>query len=441
MSLRAVRAPDSMTGVITITAPDDLTPVAARMRGALAVAAPLPSLLDRLAAWAKAIEQLPAGRVPGAAYLSRWLRRDSLERILRADFGPDLPALSVPAACAETQDDIQAVNPIGIVGHWAAGNVDLQALLSGVCGVLGGNGSLVRVPSEQARSVASLMEVLPAADPEGLLTGRLICVSPPSDERGLHEAMARHVDGAMIWGGEEAVRAVRSLPFPVWARIAVFGPRYSLAMVDAGIVGDAEQRKIWCERLARDVWLYEQRACSSPQAVIVESAPGNLGAFLAALADAFKSQNRRSPRRAFDASDALSVIKARAEWLVGSESHSALMTATPDWTILVGEGPALPQAAQNRTLVVSVVASLEDFVETLDGGTQTIGMALSDPQRELALAMRAGLRGVDRVVPIGQMHLFGSPWDGQALVRAMTRSVFYAPSRRDNKAAAGPNTR
>jgi hypothetical protein len=426
-----------MTGVVTITAPDDFTPVAARMRDALAVELPLPSLLDLLAAWAKAIEQSSAARVPGAAYLSRWLRRDSLERILRADFGPRLAAFGSPATRAETREGLQAIHPLGIVGHWAAGNVDLQALLSGVCGLLGGNASLVRVPSEQARAIALLMDTLPGVDPEGLLSGLMVCVSFPSDQLSLHEAMARQVDGAMIWGGEEAVRAVRSLPFPTWARIAVFGPRYSLAIVDAGIVEETEQLQVWCERLARDVWLYEQRACSSPQAIIVESAPGKLEAFVAALADAFKSQNRRSPRRAFEASEALAVIKARAEWLIGSERHSALMTAAPDWTILVGEGPALPQAAQNRTLVVSAVTSLEDFVDTLDGGTQTIGIAMSDPKRELALAMRAGRRGVDRIVPIGQMHLFGSPWDGQPLVRTMTRSVFYAPSQHDNKPAAG----
>ena len=50
----------------------------------------------------------------------------------------------------------------------------------------------------------------------------------------LHEAMAQSVDGAMIWGGKEAVLSVRALPFPHWARIAVFGPRISAAAMDAG---------------------------------------------------------------------------------------------------------------------------------------------------------------------------------------------------------------
>ena len=36
--------------------------------------------------------------------------------------------------------------PIGVVGHWPAGNVEIQPLLSMTCALLGGNAALVRVP-------------------------------------------------------------------------------------------------------------------------------------------------------------------------------------------------------------------------------------------------------------------------------------------------------
>jgi hypothetical protein len=52
-------------------------------------------------------------------------------------------------------------------------------------------------------------------------------------QQDLQEAMARAFDGAMIWGGEEAVLQVRSLPFPHWVRLAVFGLRISVPAKDA----------------------------------------------------------------------------------------------------------------------------------------------------------------------------------------------------------------
>jgi len=130
----------------------------------------------------------------------------------------------------------------------------------------------------------------------------------------------------------------------------------------------------------------------------------------------------------------LTVLKARADWLLQAQDHTAQMSFAPDWTVLVGEGSALPQAAHHRTLVVTIVDRLEEFVASLDGVTQTMGVAVADAGREAALAQQAALRGVDRIVPIGQMHFFNSPWDGQMLVKGMTRTISYTRSRHQEEA-------
>src|SRR5947199_1998045 len=122
------------------------------------------------------------------------------------------------------------IKPVGIVGHWTAGNVDLQAVLSGVCGLLGGNANLIRVPSDQRAHIEPLLACLAEDDSEGALSSRLAFISFPSDRVDLHEAMARHVDGAMIWGGDEAVKAVGAVRFPSWTRICVFCAWYSVSL-------------------------------------------------------------------------------------------------------------------------------------------------------------------------------------------------------------------
>jgi hypothetical protein len=45
------------------------------------------------------------------------------------------------------------------------------------------------------------------------------------------------------------------------------------------------------------------------------------------------------------------------------------------------------------------------------------------------LAKAAGRRGVDRIVKLGRMHVFSSPWDGVDLIRPMVRVVRHVPSR------------
>lgn len=224
-----------MSKLTLLSDSDEILPLARRLRDGIARETPLSTLIEKLASWGARLLASRTGNVPGAAYLSMWLRRENLQRLLEADFGCAVSGmLGVPSAFPkEPMGNSSFIKPVGIVGHWTAGNVDLQAVLSGVCGLLGGNANLIRVPSDQRAHIDPLLACLAEDDGEGALSSRLAFISFPSDRVDLHEAMARHVDGAMIWGGDEAVRAVRALPFPSWARIAVFGPRYSLALMDA----------------------------------------------------------------------------------------------------------------------------------------------------------------------------------------------------------------
>ena len=47
-----------------------------------------------------------------------------------------------------------------VVGHWPAGNVEIQPILSMTCSLLGGNAALVRIPSGLVELTQQLMEKL-----------------------------------------------------------------------------------------------------------------------------------------------------------------------------------------------------------------------------------------------------------------------------------------
>jgi hypothetical protein len=245
--------------------------------------------------------------------------------------------------------------------------------------------------------------------------------------------MARNVDGAMIWGGAEAVSQIRALPFPHWARLEVFGPRLSVAAMDAEVWNDAAERPTWCQRLARDVWQFDQQACSSPQVLFLERGAGcDLSQFVEELKKAFKEENRVHPRRQIHPALTSAICLARATWLLDDVSHRAWFSQSPDWTILLGEGSDIPKPTQGRTLSVLVVSDLLEAISKFDGSVQTLGLAIGNAQKENALAQAAGRRGVDRIVKLGRMHVFGSPWDGVDLIRPVVRIVRHVPSHDQN---------
>src|SRR5258708_23532553 len=93
--------------------------------------------------WAKSLDARELDDLPGIPFLRMWLRRGTLEPIITRELGSE----ALDGGWTEFGRARLRAFPLGIVGHWPAGNVEIQPILSMTCGLLGGNAALVRVPS------------------------------------------------------------------------------------------------------------------------------------------------------------------------------------------------------------------------------------------------------------------------------------------------------
>jgi hypothetical protein len=409
-----------------VQSPVEITGAASELRAYIAGDPITPNeVMAIFESWAKELDARELNEIPGIVFLRMWLRRGTLGPIVIRELGAE----GLDGGWSDYGRARCRAFPLGIVGHWPAGNIEIQPILSMTCALLGGNAVLVRIPRGLVDITRTLIDRLEQADPEGRLTGRIFMAAFEHERQDLHEAMARNVDGAMIWGGKESVLQVRSLPFPHWAKLAVFGPRISVAAMDAGAWSSSEDQATWCQRVARDVWQFDQQACSSPQVLYLEKQPGTATApFLSALRRAFENENRAHPRQMISASLTSAITKARAAWLLADPSRQAVFPLGPDWTVLLGQGSDLPEPVQGKTLAVLEVDNLKDVVSKFDGNVQTLGLGMADQEKENALALLAGQRGVDRIVKLGRMHTFVPPWDGVDLIRPMVRMVRHVSS-------------
>ena len=376
-------------------------------------------------AWAAGLDARDLDDIPGILFLRMWLKRGNLEPIIARELG----ANALRGGWTEYGRAKCKAFPVGVVGHWPAGNVEIQPILSMTCALLGGNAALVRIPEGLADVTRRLLGKLEQSAPGHLLTSRIFAAAFERGRQDLHEAMAQSVDGAMIWGGKESVLSVRALPFPHWARIAAFGPRMSVAAMDAGAWNNPAAQETWCVRIARDVWQFDQQACSSPQVLFLENEAGlPTSQFLSVLQRAFAAENKAHPRRAISSALTSAICQARASWLLQDTAHQAAFPMSPDWTLLFGAGSDVPQPTQGKTLTVLEVGNLFEAVSKFDGIMQTLGLGITDPEKESKLAELAARKGVDRIVKLGRMHTFVPPWDGVDLVRPMVRMVRHVGS-------------
>jgi hypothetical protein len=407
--------------VHNVNSPEEISAAAAKLRQVVLDADLSPNdVIAVLDSWGKALDARELDDIPGIVFLRIWLRRGSLEPMIEREFGPGGPRGGWHEhGLAECK-----AFPLGVVGHWPAGNVEIQPILSMTCALLGGNAALVRIPGGLVELTRPLMAKLVQSDREQLLTRRIFMAAFAHERQDLQEAMARVVDGAMIWGGREAVLQIRGLPFPHWAKVAVFGPRISVAAMDAGAWSNVDEQEAWCRRIARDVWQFEQQACSSPQALFLEKGEEHSTAqFLSTLQRAFEAENHVHPRQTIPGALTSAICQARASWLLTDTSHQGVFPKTPDWTLLFGAGADIPEPVQGRTLTVLEVDDLLEPISRFDGNVQTLGLGVADPEKEKKISDVAGKKGVDRIVKLGRMHVFSSPWDGVDLVRPMVRMV------------------
>lgn len=409
-----------------VDSPEEISVAGTELRESLSAAEITPYMvLEVFEAWAAALGGRETADIPGVQFLRMWLRRGTLEPIVTRELG----CRALHGAWMEDGRARLKAFPLGVVGHWPAGNIEIQPVLSMTCALLGGNACLVRVPSELDDLTRRIIAKLDQVDGKGVLTGRIRMFVFDHARRDLQEAMARAVDGAMVWGGAEAVLQVRSLPFPHWARLAVFGPRISVAAMDADSWCNVQERDAWCRRIARDVWQFDQQACSSPQVLFLEKKAGHPSdEFVQSLKTAFESEDRFHPRQTIPAGLTTAICQARASWLLDDVAHRAIFSPGPDWTILLGSGSEIPQPTQGKTLTVLEVDDLLHPMEKFDGNVQTLGLAMADPGREAKVTSVAARRGVDRIVKLGRMHVFAPPWDGVDLIRPMMRVVRHVPS-------------
>ena len=135
-----------MPGLIsksTIASPAEITAAARRLReAALEKNLTLDAILDIFERWAAALDDREVREIPGVTFLRLWLRRGTLEPILAREMGAEYLR-------GEWREDGRArlrSFPLGVVGHWPAGNIEIQPILSLTCALLGGNSCLLRVP-------------------------------------------------------------------------------------------------------------------------------------------------------------------------------------------------------------------------------------------------------------------------------------------------------
>ncbi|WP_328622460.1 aldehyde dehydrogenase family protein [Streptomyces sp. NBC_00354] len=357
------------------------------------------------------------------AELADFLGRSSLTRKLRRELGSAAPQRLNRPDAKETVYEAWA--PVGMVAHIAPGNAATVAPLSLIEGLLAGNVNVLKTSSSDTFLAQHLLAELAAQDPTGALAERIIVLRFPSSRQEWLRLMCAPADAVAVWGGESAVEGVAA-HVPAGCRLVEWGHKISFAY----LTQDAWADEATLTALARDICVFEQQACSSPQVVYLDTETGNteaLHAFAERLGAALDAQPAPA---AADLDPAEYAELTTTEHLARLEEHLGLtrVLAAPDgtWRVMADSRPALTASPLHRSVWVkplprkSLIATLRPMRRYL----QTAGIAGSrtDIAELSALVLAAG---ATRVTPVGAMTAgyAGEPHDGVYALQRYSRRV------------------
>lgn len=356
---------------------------------------------------------LEARKHPELQALAFWMRKAELER-MRTEF-----------AALETERVLLA--PRGLVFHVPPSNVDTIFLYSWVLSMLAGNANVIRLSERAGAPSAVICRLLNAVLREsGELANGNTAVLRYGHERSVNEAISAAADVRVIWGGDETVNMIRSVPLPPHAQELTFPDRYSLAVIKAGpwLGLAAEERQGIAEQFFNDTYWFDQMACSSPRVVIW---CGQKADCAQAGSEFYRELAAEIERKgyALPAGPRLNKLTFAYRAIL-DEPVVAVEQAGPECTVLsLDEVSGFPREHCGGGLLFQVrIENLLGMVQLIQHKDQTLTYFGFDGDELRALVRVLNGRGIDRIVPIGHALNFHRFWDGYDLLRSFTRAVY-----------------
>lgn len=292
--------------------------------------------------------------------------------------------------------------PLGILLHIGAGNVPGLGAYSVMEGLLTGNINLLKPASCDYPVSRFLLRLL--AEEEPRLAPYIHIFRIPSSCPEKLRKLARMADAAVIWGGMDAVRSVRSLLSP-GQKLIEWGHKISFAYVTM----EGASKPLDLFRLARHMFLTQGRYCSSCQGIFLDTdRPEDLRTFCGKFRKLYEScaSLREDPEH--------SLSETAGKTL---NSYCASMKTALDAPLSASAGGCwIRLLPRNR-----MAESLRDIAPML----QTACLICSDHEKDTLsyLLLRSG---ISRVCSAGQLSDFsdyGQIHDGEYALRRYCKII------------------
>ena len=309
----------------------------------------------------------------------------------------------------------------GVAFHIAPSNVPVNFAYSLVSGLLTGNANVVRVPTQDFPQV----EIITTALNEALtnhsdMKPYVICVRYERD-KDINDAFSSIADVRVVWGGDQTIAELRKSPLPPRSSEITFADRFSLAVIDSDSYLGIDNKAKVAEDFYNDTFLTDQNACTSPRIVVWT------GNKIDEAKRKFWDEEHKMVEKKYSFQSIQGVNKLTKAYLIAVAEPGVRVEEHTDNLIVRVTVPRITETLMDYrdNSGYFYEYNCKNIMELAplcnDKRCQTIGY-IGNASMIIPL-IQSGVKGIDRVVPIGKTMDFDLIWDGYDLPALLTRNV------------------
>lgn len=338
------------------------------------------------------------------------LSREALTKRVQAEFG-SLDVLDNFTPAKHGLGLVQAF-PVGEILHVTAGNVFVSCIDSLLMGFLTKNVSYVKLSSRNLFFPFFFAKALKDFDKQNIVANKFCMLSWKGGNVAIETAFKTHVPAILAWGGEEMLTSYQQ-GLAAGTKLLDYGPKISFQLLTkAGL------NKLGLETtaaaIAKDLIMWDQQACSSPQNLFIEQ-----GIPTEELMLAIGNELDQAPfaRGELSSDERVEILKERERARVSRHLENGHSFEGKEWLLHHETRSFLRVSPLNRTLILKDFKDQSDLLRQVTPFRfylQTCGY-LTGSSEKAAWLSALGSAGIKRLAPLGQMaeSFAGLPHDGR----------------------------
>lgn len=309
----------------------------------------------------------------------------------------------------------------GVAFHIAPSNVPCNFAYSLVAGLLTGNANVVRVPSKDFAQVTILVKAFNKALEKHAAMRPYIFLVRYGRDRDINDLFSSIADVRIAWGGNATIGELRKSPLPPRSGEITFADRYSLAVIDSDSYLAIDDKAKTAEDFYNDTFFSDQNACTSPRIIVWT------GSRIDEAKSLFWDEAHRLVKSKYTFQPIQGINKLTSSCRIAIVEPGCKVEKRADNLIVRVKIPEIPDFLMDYRDNSGYFFEYDcrDIMELTalcnDKRCQTIAY-VGDSSVLLPL-IQAGVKGIDRIVPMGKTMDFDLIWDGYNLPALLTRTI------------------